>query len=187
MKKGFTLIELLVVVLIIGILSAVALPQYEKAVMKARLTEAETIVNTYQKVIESHLLANGFTSDRYDFTGTNGEGMADIEVPGKVKTSIETCNEKIGWSADCRPTSCIISVRTEYRVDGDTCGKVTTRAGGWGISATTLKSSREAGDTPIWQYSVTIDSKLSDAGKKVMCEWIRSKGDAARSIPGSCK
>ena len=36
MKKGFTLIELMVTVLIVGILASVALPQYRKAIERAR-------------------------------------------------------------------------------------------------------------------------------------------------------
>ncbi len=73
-RGGFTLIELLVVVLVIGILAAVALPQYQVAVFKSRFATLRPLVDGVAKAQETYYLANGQYATRFDEMSIDAPG-----------------------------------------------------------------------------------------------------------------
>ncbi len=75
---GFTLIELLVVVLIIGILAAVALPQYKKAVEKSRYATLKDMTQSIANAQEIYYMANGVYSTLFE--------ALDVDTPANFST-----------------------------------------------------------------------------------------------------
>ena len=71
---GFTLIELLVVVLIIGILAAMALPQYFKAVERSRMAEAITLMDSIVKAQRRKLMQTNRYADRFEGLDVSPKG-----------------------------------------------------------------------------------------------------------------
>ena len=59
MQKGFTLIELMIVVAIIGILAAVAIPQYQDYTVKAKLSKSATYVAPFKTAVALYVQENG--------------------------------------------------------------------------------------------------------------------------------
>ncbi|MDR0291509.1 MAG: prepilin-type N-terminal cleavage/methylation domain-containing protein [Elusimicrobium sp.] len=92
-KSAFTLIELLVVVLIIGILAAAAVPQYQKSVLKSKLAESMIVAKAVKEAEDRYFLAAGsYTADINDL---------DVDVSfkncvssGSAQTTYYTCDNK---------------------------------------------------------------------------------------------
>ncbi len=106
-RKGFTLLEVLVVVLIIGILGAIALPQYTVSVERARVTSNMSVL---KPIYDSALQYYSFNDEFPDSLK-----KLPVSLPASYRVS--------GLTATSDDGSCRVSIDSSQRAVIMVCGK----------------------------------------------------------------
>ena len=93
-QQGFTLIELMIVVAIIGILAAVAIPNYQQYTKKAKFTEVTNATTPYKSAIEIAIMEEGIaaggTCTTCDSGGASGKVPAAAGSNAKALASVSS-------------------------------------------------------------------------------------------------
>ena len=158
MKTGFTLIELLVVILIIGILAAVALPQYQRAVDKSRFMKYIQVAHGIKRAQETYFLANGLYSPDLQ--------ALDVDYSGGCR-SIHALNNE--WSC---PEGYFIDLGAAYN---QSLGALSVSlCPGYNTGSAACSPHREA------TYSLYFDHYSGDPSKKgtASCSGYTDRGKA---------
>jgi type IV pilus assembly protein PilA len=94
-KKGFTLIELMIVVAIIGILAAIAIPNFLRFQLKSKSSEGKVNIAAIRTAEESYLAEFG------NYVGV-ATANPSAGIPGSAKASFDTGGafDTLGWAPE---------------------------------------------------------------------------------------
>ena len=96
-QSGFTLIELMIVVAIIGILAAIAIPQYQNYVARAQVSEALVLASGSKVAVAEFFNTNGKMPK--DFTTTTGGVTTTGDLYCATSSTVLECNTTFGMEA----------------------------------------------------------------------------------------
>ena len=93
LQRGFTLIELMIVVAIIGILAAIAIPQYQDYTIRARVSEAVNLASAAKSAVAEYFNTNQFMPTNNDSAGYSSpvtDIVSSISVAAAANSSQAT-------------------------------------------------------------------------------------------------
>ncbi|MGA4852608.1 pilin [Acinetobacter haemolyticus] len=146
MQKGFTLIELMIVVAIIGILAAIAIPQYQTYIAKSQVSRVMSETGSLRTAVETCLL-DGKTT---------------------IGTGDDECN--LGWTNSNLLGTAVQGAGLDVTLGaGEADSLIEARFGGNASQALQAESKRNLtwtrnGITGAWTCSTTVDVKYKPAG-----------------------